>query len=62
MQNKIKLRGNLAVIIMQNFEKYLNPIYKDIEEISNFKDLIPDTALAKEEDNLKKFMLRGLVL
>ena len=49
MQNKIKLRGNLAVIIMQNFEKYLNPIYKDIEEISNFKDLIPDTELSKEE-------------
>ncbi|HRZ85054.1 MAG TPA: hypothetical protein P5344_02985, partial [Candidatus Dojkabacteria bacterium] len=34
---------------MQNFEKYLNPIYKDIEEISNFKDLIPDTELSKEE-------------
>jgi len=49
LQNKIKLRGNLAVIIMQNFEKYLNPIYKDIEEISNFKDLIPDTELSKEE-------------
>lgn len=34
---------------MQHFEKYLNPIYKDIEKISNFSDVEFKNELYKEE-------------
>jgi len=34
---------------MQNFRKYLNPIYKDLAKISDTKDLIPTTPIEEQE-------------
>ena len=34
---------------MQTFEKYLNPIHKDIEELSDFTNILPESNLEKEE-------------
>ncbi len=34
---------------MQSFKKYLNPLYKDIDEISNFSQIPIDNELEKEE-------------
>lgn len=34
---------------MSSFDKYINPIYKNIETLSNFSDLIPTNNLEKEE-------------
>lgn len=34
---------------MQTFEKYLNPLYKDIEEVVDFSKIVYKTPLEEEE-------------
>ena len=38
-----------AFFNMQTFEKYLNPLHKDIGELSDFSNVIPNSELEKEE-------------
>lgn len=45
----IMLIDNFEFITMQTFEKHLNPLYKDIDELSNFSNVIPESELEKEE-------------
>ncbi len=49
MEYDIIRTDNFAIINMQTFEKFLNPLYKDVEELSNFSEVTVENDLEKGE-------------